>query len=578
MQIQTIWIIIQPLLSGSDTGEKMRKRKIKFRQIIISILLIVFIGVNADAEGNTLHLEQAKVYMPDIKVFYYQENSGTEGITASLNDEKMQIVNTYSVSEDQTGTDYYILVDISKSIGKGYFSSIVEAIKNFPSGMGEQDTVTLVSFGNEVSILAEHAGKEEDIGSVVSQLDNNDDNTHLFEAFDRTEEIADREEYAKRRTITIVITDGEDCSTNESTKATALENLRKISMPVYAMAVKQTASGNENAFVEAFGDFVRETNGKLFLFGQEEAADVLSQIQNYVGSAQVLELKASSNKLVSVMQPLTVAVEGSGSEAIQICPRYSQKDEEAPTATAAQTGEKEITLTFSESVKNAGNTSSYQVQHDGVTVPIYVVTYGENDGYKAVLTMQEQLKSGEYTIAFQNITDQSMEENGIAEPVVFNLSPETEAETETKKTSSGGSRMAAAGVAAAVLAAVAVIIVVMRKKKTIKKKPEQEEESLLSQSVLHLDVRGEDSNRQIKAPIQEKLIIGRRSADCDIALQDEQLSRKHFTIEKDKGCFYIMDLDSTNGTILNGVEIHDRCKLKNGDVVQAGSLHITISW
>ncbi len=562
---------------GSDTGEKMGKRTEKRRGILIlSVLLMLLAGITVQADE--LHLEQAKVYMPDIKVFYYPGSAGTEGITAVLNDEKLKTVNAYPASEDQTGTDYYILMDISKSIGKDYFSAIKEAVGSFPSGMGEQDTVTLISFGNEVSVLTEHAGKNEDFSGVLSGLDNNDDNTHLFEAFDRTEEIADKEEFALRRTIAIVITDGEDCSTNESTKTTALEKLQKISMPVYAMAVKQTASGNENAFVEAFGDFVRATNGKLFLFGQEEAGSVLSQIQEYTASAQVLELKASSNKLVSIMQPLTVSMDGSGSEAIQICPRYSQKDQEAPTVAASQTGEKEITLTFSEAVKNAGETSSYQIQCNGEAVPVYVVTYGEEDGYKAVLTMQEPLKTGEYTIAFQNITDQSLEENKIAEPVTLNLAAETEAQTEQKSSGSGSTgSTAAVGVAVLVILAGSIVAVVWKKKKK-EEKPVQEEASPLNQSVLLLDVRGEESSRQIKAPIEEKLIIGRKSADCDIALQDEQLSRKHFVIEKDKGCFYIMDLDSTNGTILNGVEIHDRCKLKNGDVVQAGSFHITISW
>lgn len=557
----------------------MERRKNKIKQIIAVILLMGVIGMPVNAsEENGLYLEQAKVYMPDIRLFYYQGNTGSDGITVTLNEEKLKVVNGYPVSEDQTGTDYYILLDVSKSIGADYFAAIKGAVEKFPSGMEEQDTVTLLSFGNEVSILAEHAGKNEDITGAVSGLENNDDNTHLFEAFDRTEEIADREEYARRRTIAIVITDGEDCSTNESTKTTALENLQKIGMPVYAMAVKQTASGKDNAFVEAFGDFVRATNGKLFLFGQEEAESTLNQIQSYVSSAQVLELKAASNKVVSVMQPLTVSMEGSASEAIQICPRYSQKDEEAPTVTVQQSGEKEMTLTFSEAIKNAGDVSSYQVQRDGEAVPVYVANYSEDDGYKTILTFSDPLTTGEYTIVFQNITDMSMEENKIAEPVTLSLTEGSEPQTEVEKENKSGVSGIIAGIVTAALVVGAIVaIVVLRKKKKEEKEPEKEE-SLLNQSTLMLEIRGEDNTRQIKSPIQEKLVVGRRSADCDIALQDEQMSRKHFMIEKDKGCFYIMDLDSTNGTFLNGVEIHDRCRLKNGDVIQAGSYHITITW
>lgn len=44
------------------------------------------------------------------------------------------------------------------------------------------------------------------------------------------------------------------------------------------------------------------------------------------------------------------------------------------------------------------------------------------------------------------------------------------------------------------------------------------------------------------------------------------------------GSFYVTDLDSTNGTRVNGIRITSRCRLKNGDVIQAGSLKIIITW
>ena len=51
--------------------------------------------------------------------------------------------------------------------------------------------------------------------------------------------------------------------------------------------------------------------------------------------------------------------------------------------------------------------------------------------------------------------------------------------------------------------------------------------------------------------ITNKVIIG-RDPSCDIALPLEHLSRRHVELEVKGGQLYIKDLDSSNGTFLNG--------------------------
>jgi pSer/pThr/pTyr-binding forkhead associated (FHA) protein len=49
----------------------------------------------------------------------------------------------------------------------------------------------------------------------------------------------------------------------------------------------------------------------------------------------------------------------------------------------------------------------------------------------------------------------------------------------------------------------------------------------------------------------EELRLGRDS-DNDFVLEDEGVSRHHAKIEKKENHFFIVDLDSANGTIVNG--------------------------
>ena len=62
--------------------------------------------------------------------------------------------------------------------------------------------------------------------------------------------------------------------------------------------------------------------------------------------------------------------------------------------------------------------------------------------------------------------------------------------------------------------------------------------------------------------------VGREEGN-DIQLNDERVSRCHFKVQRDNDRLVLTDLDSTNGTKVNGVE----CQLKilrHGDLVAVG--------
>jgi hypothetical protein len=67
---------------------------------------------------------------------------------------------------------------------------------------------------------------------------------------------------------------------------------------------------------------------------------------------------------------------------------------------------------------------------------------------------------------------------------------------------------------------------------------------------------------------QDTVIMGRQNA-CDLALQDDEVSRQHLTIFREGMRWCIEDLGSTNGTYVNGVRI-DKYILKPEDRVRVG--------
>jgi hypothetical protein len=64
-----------------------------------------------------------------------------------------------------------------------------------------------------------------------------------------------------------------------------------------------------------------------------------------------------------------------------------------------------------------------------------------------------------------------------------------------------------------------------------------------------------------------------RLPDCAIPLSDSQASRHHAEVHRSDSGFAIVDLDSLNGTKVNGVVVHEKA-LEDGDVITIGETAI----
>ena len=73
---------------------------------------------------------------------------------------------------------------------------------------------------------------------------------------------------------------------------------------------------------------------------------------------------------------------------------------------------------------------------------------------------------------------------------------------------------------------------------------------------------------------QHELLLGRHHG-CDIVLSQASVSRRHARLFFRDGSWVLQDLESTNGTLVNGVAI-GRCALLPGDEVVLGDARLQI--
>jgi pSer/pThr/pTyr-binding forkhead associated (FHA) protein len=73
--------------------------------------------------------------------------------------------------------------------------------------------------------------------------------------------------------------------------------------------------------------------------------------------------------------------------------------------------------------------------------------------------------------------------------------------------------------------------------------------------------------------VDKRQVVLGRSKECDVQVEDANVSRRHAELRQEGTAYWIVDLDSTNGTEVNGRRVR-RAKLEDGDRMTLGSTQI----
>ncbi len=73
--------------------------------------------------------------------------------------------------------------------------------------------------------------------------------------------------------------------------------------------------------------------------------------------------------------------------------------------------------------------------------------------------------------------------------------------------------------------------------------------------------------------VAERSVVLGRSRECELRIDDPNVSRRHAEVRQEGATYWLVDLDSTNGTELNGKRV-SRAKLSDGDRITVGSTEV----
>jgi pSer/pThr/pTyr-binding forkhead associated (FHA) protein len=81
------------------------------------------------------------------------------------------------------------------------------------------------------------------------------------------------------------------------------------------------------------------------------------------------------------------------------------------------------------------------------------------------------------------------------------------------------------------------------------------------------DMRGDA--QKVELDVNKSVFVGRAKSN-NLSFDDAGMSRQHFAIETENNEFFITDLQTTNGTFLNGVRLNGKRRLEYNDLITAG--------
>lgn len=76
-------------------------------------------------------------------------------------------------------------------------------------------------------------------------------------------------------------------------------------------------------------------------------------------------------------------------------------------------------------------------------------------------------------------------------------------------------------------------------------------------------------------PIAGEAIVG-RGEEADLRLSEITVSRRHASVRLDGHTVVVSDLDSANGTFVNGERIFEGTRAEDGDLIRFGTIEVRV--
>ncbi len=487
------------------------------RQIVAAALMVLAVTFVAYAAGNAAVMEQ---YVTGDSVLLYVSHSG-ENLTAEARIGTETVKDVALNGADEVPVVTWLLVDNSISIRNDDREKTRQLLSDLVAGRTSNERFNLCTYHDDkLNILVQDSQNYADLKGKIDAIEYVDQETFLTDVLDELLDIEeDREEPEYVRVV--VISDGVDNNPGGLTRDELNQRLKEQRLPIYTLGCQN--KGNDQILKEMYS-LSRQTNGQSWSLS--ELSDTLDIVQAMGG----------------VELPLCATV---------MIPEKLQDG-----------ASKGLQLTFS----------------DGTVVET------------------------EVSMPFGSVTEPepALVEEPPAPAVEPKPEPQPIPEPESKSFFEGNFTLIVAALAIIAVLMIGLIVFFLIRRKKEKEKIQVVDPGLLDMGMDETDIAesasGGDTvilvnndrqltliltdranpNRHFESPLRGKVTIGRSSSNQIVLDYEKSVSGVHCEIFVDGNIFKIRDLNSKNGTYVDGIRVGSAAEISNGSTIKLGRLELMV--
>jgi len=525
------------------------KKTIIFIVFIISIICL-YTNVFADESVNKIIINGVSIENNVINAYFdTEDSSGTynnkdinkDNITATLGNKKLTLKSINRFDKFNEGTAYLLMADVSKSMGTSGRDNSKKLFNDMVKKASDKDKIALLTFGNSEKVVQDFISDKATLTNQINTLKTNEDNTDLYRSLTKGLNMLTNKPELPTKRVIILISDGQESNDQGITKDEVLVRLSQNHIPVFSVAFKSSNNNSIKESMKVLGSFARLSNGQDFILGDgsKTSDDITQNIINRINKGFVASFDISNVKMDGQSSNLNLNIKLNENTSMIV-------------------NQNVVLPVVADTVKQ---TSPVTKTATHKTIPFYNNKYILS-GIALVLVLLVVL-----IVIFikkrknNSANDKRLEENeaneNIVEPVFL---PQGDGNMDAGKTvgmdTSTNMDNSINGIALQTLPS---------SNRGVK---------------IHLVKIGKKDNDSFRElTLTNSIIIGRDSTKAKLVFKnDELLSGRHCELSLKEGRIFICDLNSTNGTYVNGVPISGSFRLHNDDIILLGSMELRIGF
>lgn len=516
----------------------MKRAKQLVWGIILSMLLSIpvyaaetfEIGISeVKIAENVMEMQVANNLADASKAVTYEVN---------LDGKALPLLSVDSVKNTGYGTSYIFLVDISGSMKKAVMEDVKSILSSLVNEMQANDNACLMLVGDD-AYSGEFSKDKNALLAEIEAIEKLHEDTNLYLGIDQALDILDTNSQVLNKKCLVILSDGEDDQITGITKEEVEKKIEEKHITICSIAtIGENPSEKKQESAKIIGSFARMSPGgihTLFVGEEANAENAAKQIvNNNTGSvvikADVTEFAAEAAdvylEVVATVDGIGTAKNGYNIPAANIKKGLVEVETEPETETVEETVEETTTEAVEETTEETATNYIWIVAAVVLLTAVVIILIIMNNKKKQKLEEEEAKKAAEKKAAEEKALKDENKEGVTIEPLTVINEQQEDFIKEEKKP------------------ALKVTLVKI----------------------------GLAAKEEKELSITDTFVIGRKAEKCDMAFADDtMISQRHFQFINDNGKLAIEDLDSLNGTLVNGALIKQRFYLVSGDIVTFGN-------